>query len=142
MRSAFLSVFVLFFGFNSVSVVAQIAFSEVTVKRPIPGQAVSAGYFSVANMDDRSRTLVGISTDGADRVEMHTHVHHEGIMSMEKLEYVEVPAGAELRFEPGKNHLMLFSPSEEALKAGVISLEFQFEDGESIAATAEVKDWQ
>ena len=142
MKPVFLSIFAAFIVFSSFSVTAQITLTEVTVKKPVPGQTVGAGYFSVANLGDASRVLLGVSTDQAERVEMHTHVHHDGVMSMQKMESLEVPANAALKFEPGKNHLMLFSPSEDALESGVINLEFQFQDGETISVTAQVESWQ
>lgn len=120
---------------------AQVTFTEVTVKKPVPGQTVGAGYFSLANSGDASRVLVAVSSDQAERVEMHTHVHHDGVMSMREMDSFEIPANAALKFEAGKNHLMLFSPNEDALESGVINLEFQFQDGEIIAATAEVESW-
>ncbi len=142
MKTAFISLFSALFVFSSVSAVAQITFTDATVKQPVPGQAVSAGYFLAENLGNGSRTLVGVSSDGADRVEMHTHTHEDGVMSMKKVEYFDIPASAVLEFSPGGNHLMLFSPSEDALETGVINLEFQFDDGETIAVTAKVENWQ
>lgn len=123
---------------------SQVAISEAVVKSPVPGQSVGAGYFSLANMGDLPRVLVAVSSESAERVEMHTHVHnhHDGTMSMVQMEQVDIPANAVLRFEPGKNHLMLFSPDKLALESGEIDLTFEFEDGETMAVTAAVEGWK
>lgn len=141
MKSTILSFVVFFLAFITFSATAQVTLTEVKVKKPVPGQTVGAGYFSITNLGESSRVLVSVSTEGADRVEMHTHVHHEGVMSMQKMESFEIPANTVMKFEPGKNHLMLFTPNDEALESGEISLEFQFQDGETITTIAEVEGW-
>lgn len=142
MKSAFSSILCLLILSCSQSLVAQIAITDVLVKEPVPGQTVGAGYFSLANLGDTPRVLVAVSSDSADRVEMHSTTHHHGMMNMEEMESVDIPANAVLKFEPGKNHLMLFSPAEEALKSGSIELVFEFSDGETMTATASVEGWQ
>lgn len=130
--------------FASSVVFAQVAITDITVKTPVPGQTVGAGYFSLANLGDEPKTLVAVSSESVERIEMHTHVHnhHDGTMSMVEMESVDIPANAVLRFEPGKNHLMLFTPNEQAMASGEIDLLFTFEDGESLTATAAVEGWK
>lgn len=140
-------IFGLFLVLAAQSSSAQVAITDVTVKRPIPGQAIGAGYFSLSNPDDVARVLVAVSSGAAESIEMHTHVHeHHGdhqqmTMKMVKVDEVEIPAKSMFIFEPGKHHLMVFSPDEEALSSGVVDLVFTFENGETIGANAKVENW-
>lgn len=142
MKSIFLgAIAALTFAFSS-SISAQISLTDLIVKKPVPGQTVGAAYFSLANLGDSERVLVGVSSGSAESIEMHTHVHHHDMMAMEQMESVDIPANAVLKFEPGKNHLMVFSPEETAMESGVIELIFEFQDGETLSATAAVEGWQ
>ncbi|MCY3753051.1 MAG: copper chaperone PCu(A)C [Alphaproteobacteria bacterium] len=72
-----------------------------------------AAWLTIRNAGGEDR-LVGAESPAADRVEIHTHIHEGGVMTMRRLEAIEVPAGGEAALEPGGDHLMLFG-----LKAGL-----------------------
>lgn len=141
--------FTFFFGLVAniwpIAVMAEIEISDLKVKEPIPGQTVIAGYLLLENKGDETRVLRDVSTEAAETVEMHTHVHehhdHE-MMRMEKVDFVEVPANSEFTFEPGGHHLMLFSPKYEFIASGEVELTFTFENGETMTAKATVESWK
>ena len=125
----------------SVSAHAETTFSDLRIKAPIPGQSVSAGYFVMKSSDGQARQLVAVSSPDAERVEMHTHTHHDGMMHMVKLDKIDLPSDTEVVFEPGGHHLMVFSPSEEAIVNGSMSFSFEFESGERVDVEAGVEEW-
>jgi len=82
--------------------------SNTTIRTPIPGRAVTAGYFNFKNNSDESVTIVGVSSDIASRIEMHTIKNIGEQMRMRPLPEAIVDAGAEVAFASGGHHLMLF----------------------------------
>src|SRR5687767_3588843 len=68
----------------------------------------SAAYFTVRG-GAQDVTLIGVTTDVAIRSEMHeTMAGMSGMASMKPITSVQVPAGSEVRFEPGGKHVMLW----------------------------------
>ena len=63
-----------------------------------------------AGQADRS---TGVSSDVAERVELHTTVIEDGVLVMHPLSNgAVVPADGELRLEPGGRHVMLMGLAE------------------------------
>ena len=72
-----------------------------------------AAWLTIRNAGGQDR-LVGAESPAAARVEIHTHIHEGGVMTMRRVDAIDVPAGGEAALEPGGDHLMLFG-----LKAGL-----------------------
>ena len=87
---------------------AQLSISDARVREPVPGRYMSAGFLSVTNNSDQPRSLLSASAPWAGLIEIHTHLHENGMMKMRQLESLEIPAGETVTFEPGALHLMLF----------------------------------
>lgn len=98
----------------------------------------SAGYFTVHAGSD-AVTLRDVSTDAAVRVEMHDSVMKKGMMSMEKLDSVDIPAKGVLKFEPGGRHLMLWTVNPAVAATGKITLTLIFSNGDRILLDAAVQ---
>ena len=69
-----------------------------------------AAYVTIVNEGDRPDRLTGASGDIAERVEVHTHEQAGGMMTMRRLDGVDLPPGEHVRFAPGGLHLMLIRP--------------------------------
>lgn len=86
--------------------------------------STGAFYFTVTNHGDEADTLVSITSDAADTLEIHSVTMTNGVMSMEaQPNGVEIPAGGELVLEPSGYHVMMVGLTESLL------------DGESFTAT-------
>ncbi|MCO3673902.1 copper chaperone PCu(A)C [Pseudomonas aeruginosa] len=72
-----------------------------------PPSPNGAAYFVVQNHGKENDTLLGADTPRAASAEVHEHVHKNGMMSMQKVDSVDVAPGKDLRFAPGGYHLML-----------------------------------
>ncbi|MDI3903604.1 copper chaperone PCu(A)C [Pseudomonas aeruginosa] len=72
-----------------------------------PTSPNGAAYFVVQNHGKENDTLLGVDTPRAASAEVHEHVHKNGMMSMQKVDSVDVAPGKDLRFAPGGYHLML-----------------------------------
>jgi len=66
-----------------------------------------AVWLTIRNSGGADR-LVGAESPAAERIELHTHHHEDGAMTMRRLEAMEAPAGGALALMPGGDHLMLF----------------------------------
>lgn len=79
---------------------------------PSPGGVdVAAGYMTVRNRGDAPETLTGASSPRAERVEIHTMSHEDGVMRMAPAGPVEIPVGETVAFAPEGLHLMFIGVS-------------------------------
>ena len=72
-----------------------------------PGQTNSAAFMTLANTGEQPLALVDAACDCAERAEIHAHRHQDGLMRMEKVDRLEVPAHGQVELKPGGYHLML-----------------------------------
>ena len=78
------------------------------VRAPIPGHNMTAAFLMVSNSGEQDCKLTAASSSYAKKIEFHTHTHVDGMMKMRPVTNVDVPAGANVAFQPGGLHLMLF----------------------------------
>ncbi len=90
-----------------------------------PNAPAGAAYFTVTNQGQAQDRLVGAASDIAGKAELHTHVKSGEMMRMQKADAVDIPAGGEVTFAPGGNHVML------------IGLKRPLKDGEQFPLTLE-----
>ncbi len=94
------------------SIKIEDAWARVTIpSRP------AAGYMVIYNRGDQLDRVVSGTSALVERVEIHTHIMDEGVMRMRRVDKVDVPGGAEVKFAPGGFHLMMFG-LKRALKKG------------------------
>ena len=99
-----------------------------------------AAYLTLRNDGAEADRLVGVETPAAERAELHTHLHEDGVMKMRRVEGgIALPAGESVALAPGGLHVMLFglaAPLEEGTrfpmtlvfkKAGRLAVEIQVE---------------
>lgn len=105
---------------------------DLTIEHPWarelpPNAPAGAAFFTVHNAGAGADRLLGASTPQAQKSELHTHIHENGMMKMQQIPAVDIPAKGEVKFQPGGNHVMLFGMSKP-LKAGEqfpLTLEFE-----------------
>lgn len=91
------------------------------------GGATAAVFFTIDNDSDEDDRLVGVQTDIADVAEMHfSEIDDAGVMRMNPVDGVEIPAGESVEFESGGYHVMLIGLHEDLVpgKPFEITLEF------------------
>ena len=79
-----------------------------------PVAPTAAAYFVVHNNGSEDDHLVAVSTPVAGKAELHEHVLVDGVMKMQQVQNVAVPAGGEVAFEPMGYHVMLFDLMQQA----------------------------
>ena len=106
--------------------------------RPAAAGTVGAGFMVVSNPDRKGDALVAVESPGATRVEIHRSAMTNGVASMQKLQRLDLPAGAKVTFAPGGAHLM-FIGLKSALKVGdSLPATLVFASGARVKATFKV----
>ena len=117
---------------------ADIEILNATVRQPLPGRTVSAGYFSIQNQTSQSVIVVAATSPWFEKVELHQHRFVDGMMRMESVERIEVAPQQTVHLQPGGLHLMLFKPSQQLQLEQQVPIELQLADGHKIAISAVV----
>lgn len=105
----------------------------------IPGQEVSAGYISITNLGDQDQILQSFSSSAAQMVQLHETTMSNGMMSMDRIDELVVPAGGSIDMQPGGLHLMIMGVDKEAFAGDSIDMQISFASGEVIDINIPVK---
>lgn len=92
-----------------------------------PVAPTAAAYFVVHNKGSEADRLLSVSTPVAGKAELHEHVHADGVMKMQQVQDVVIPAGGEVKFEPMGYHVMLFNLKQQAKDGERFPLTLNFE---------------
>jgi len=107
---------------------------EITIGDPYaravpPGHSNSAVYMTLKNESMENRALVAAECPAAEVVELHTHLHEDGVMKMRRVDRIEVPAGQTVTLKPGGLHLMLIGLKETLEPGKTLHLTLSFDNG-------------
>ena len=101
-------------------------------------ESPSAGYFTVHGGEEDVR-LLSVISPAVLRVEMHESVEKDGMMSMEPVKAVDIPARTDVTFGPGGKHLMIWGINPGAKAQGKLPLTFIFSNGDRIIYDAVIR---
>lgn len=99
---------------------------DATYRAPLTDGGVGVAYFSITS--STADRITGVSSPKAERIEMHNTVTKDGLASMERADFVELPAGQTVTFEARGRHLMVFSPQPVAPGA-TFPIQIELESG-------------
>lgn len=87
-----------------------------------------AVYFNLENKGSEPDRLIAAFSTQAEKTELHTHIKtDEGLMRMQAVEAVTVPANGHLAFKPGSYHVMLLGLTKPLVAGEHLSLSLTFE---------------
>ena len=140
----FISVFCILVTLSGASLAGEQRSGSLTVIDPWsralpPTVKTGAAYLEVRNAGTGADRIVGASTPVAERVEIHSHEHVNGMMQMRKLDTVEVPPQGSLQFKSGGLHLMLLGLIEPLSEGLEFPLKLVFENAGSLEVTVKVE---
>ena len=115
-------------GFAATLLMATSAFAEgLMVKDPYaraarPNAPTGAAFMKLINHSDQDITLMGVSSDVAKRVELHTHIDNgEGVMQMSEIEGgITIPAGEMHMMNRGGDHVMMMGLTQSLVDGETI----------------------
>ena len=117
---------------------AQTEISNATVRQPLPGKTLSAGYFSIRNSGTDPIALLAVTSPQFDSVELHAHQMMDGMMQMVEVEKIAVAPGQSVHLQPGGLHLMLFGPTQPIQLGQQVPLQLRWSDGTMQSVSANV----
>ncbi|MET1080591.1 MAG: copper chaperone PCu(A)C [Pseudomonas sp.] len=92
-----------------------------------PTAPTAAAYFVVHNQGASADRLLGADTPVAGKAQLHQHLNRDGLMKMEHVAAVDVPAGGEAVFAPMGYHVMLFDLKQPLRDGTRFALTLHFE---------------
>ncbi len=154
---------VLVAGCSSAGTASSITVTGAWARAPSAMAAAGAAYMTIANSGSEADALIGASSPVAATVEVHETVAmgapspsdgmgmgspmpsasagtDGGMMGMQPVARLEIPAGGTVELKPGGYHIMLIGLTQE-LKAGTtIQITLTFEKAGPITVTADVRE--
>jgi copper(I)-binding protein len=103
------------------------------------GGDTSAAYMTLRNNGKAADRLIGVQSDAAEIVEMHTTQTTNDVSMMAKVENIEIPAQGKVTLEPGGTHLMLIRLRRELSAGEKVQLTLDFEISGQMQVEAEVR---
>lgn len=107
--------------------------------RAMPPSAPNAAAFFVLHNRGAADRLIGVSSPLAQKAELHEHLHQNGLMKMQQVQAVSVPAGAEVQFAPMGYHVMLFGVRQQPRDGERFPLTLRFEKAGDIEVEVAVQ---
>lgn len=129
----------LVFVISSSAVAGPIRVDNAYVRHAPPGQTVSGAFMILNNSGDADRAAISAESNVAETVELHTHVHDDGVMRMRQVEKIDIPAGGSTALKPGGFHVMLIGVKKPLELGQMVEIKLNFDDGSSEQIEAEVK---
>ncbi|WHU00914.1 copper chaperone PCu(A)C [Sphingomonas sp. NIBR02145] len=116
----------------------ELSASNGWVRLPAVAGQPGAAYFTVRG-GATADTLLAVSSRAALKAELHESMKGDhGMMAMEPLKDVAVPAGGKLEFAPGGRHVMLFSIGPAVKPGQKVPLQLSFASGKTLQIDAQV----
>lgn len=119
-----------------------ISVIEPHVRAVPPGQKISAAFLQLENSSNAMHSIVAASSPVADVVELHSHVHENGMMKMRRIASIDIPAKGKTVLKPGGLHIMLIGLKQKLQLDQKIPLTLEFADGSKKTIEAPVKKIQ
>lgn len=94
-----------------------------------PGAPTGAAFMGLMNQSSQDDRLIAVSSEVADRVELHTHLQDaNGVMRMVEVEDgIAIAAGETHMLQRGGDHVMFMGLNRDLAQGDVISVTLTFE---------------
>ena len=124
---------------SSLSFAKGMSVDAPYVREVPPGQMISASFMTLKNASDKEVALIKASSDVAKTVELHEHVHEDGMMKMRQVPKIVIPANGTTVLKPGGYHIMLIGLQRKIKAGDKIDINLEYDNGEKETITATVK---
>jgi len=115
-----------------------LAVTQAWSRATPPGATVAAVYLTLDNSGGTADRLLSVSTDVAERPEVHTTVHDGDVVRMRRTEPLDIAAGERIAFGPGGRHLMLMGLKAPLVQGSRITVTLQFEKAGPVSFQVDV----
>ncbi len=125
----FTTSFLLFGTVLSATDGIMIAEKNAWARATPPGSKTTAIYLTLMNHSNSNISLTAVTANISERVELHTHAEKDGLMKMQQVSSITVPAGGQVQLKPHSDHIMVFDLQEQLEVGKDVNLELTFDDG-------------
>jgi copper(I)-binding protein len=132
-----------FLATSSLVMCVASAQAEITVRdawvRATPGAAkVTSGYAVLSNSGPEDDVLISVQTPTATMAHLHASADTDGVMRMEGVKELTVPAGKDVALAPGGYHVMVMNLATSLKTGEEIPLIFSFKKQGAVKVMAKV----
>lgn len=106
--------------------VAQVVVKDAWVRGTVQGQGATGAFMQLTSPTDT--VLVGAASPVAKIVEIHEMKLEGGVMKMNAVKALALPAGKAVELKPGGYHVMLMALKEPLREGDKVPLTLTFED--------------
>ena len=121
-----------------MALAATLTVKHARVPEGPPVAPVLAGYLVIENPGARSVRITGASSPLFAAVEIHEMRMKDGMMEMQRLPSLTIPAGGKVELAPGGLHLMLIEPSRPLRAGDHVPVTLDLDDGSRLELTLPV----
>jgi hypothetical protein len=111
-------------GVRASDIMVMDAFARASV---VSTAKAGTAYLTLMNHGTESDRLLSITTDAADKAQLHQTIQENGIAKMRAVKSLELPAGAMVELKPGGLHVMMTGLKAPLVKGGSLTLRLIFE---------------
>jgi copper(I)-binding protein len=105
-----------------------IIVTDAWIKNLPPTVPMRAGYMKLENTSAKSLSIVAVESDIFMHIDIHETVEKNGMMSMQPVPALPIPAGKAVELAPGGIHLMMMKPKETLKPGDQVSITLKFDD--------------
>ncbi|HEG4692567.1 TPA: copper chaperone PCu(A)C [Campylobacter jejuni] len=120
-----------FFAVN-LWAVNDIEVKNAFVKQTPPHAKNSAIFLTIFNNTDKDIALIGVKSDISEASELHTHIHKDGKMMMQKIPEIIIKAHSSTELKSGGYHIMLLKLKKPIIKDMKVNLDLKFNNHKTI----------
>src|SRR5262245_48846190 len=117
--------------------VAEVSVTGAWVRGTVTGQKTTGAFMQLSSPVDTA--LVAVTTPAARIAEVHEMKMDGGVMKMNAVDKVALPAGKSVELKPGGYHVMLVDLVSPLKEGDTVPLKLTFEDKAGTKQTIDVK---
>lgn len=125
--------------FSSLTSATELDIENAYLRATPPHVTNSAAFMIIHNNSDTAVKLISISSDIAQRIELHHHTMTGAMMIMSQVKAIEIDANNSAELKPGGFHIMLFGLKSPLTEGDSVKLTLHFSNGDEITIDTPVK---
>jgi copper(I)-binding protein len=113
---------------------AHMVIEDAYARAASPLAQSGAAFMTIFNHSDMDDRLIGVTSEAAERLELHTHIQNdEGVMRMVEVEEgFAIAAGETIALDRGGMHVMLLGLTNPLEQGEEIEITFTFEHADPV----------
>jgi len=115
-----------------------VAIMNAWVREAHENAKVNAGYMTLVNVGADDVTLLKVESNAFDSVEVHEMTMVDGMMEMNEITDLVIPAKDQVQFAPGGKHLMMMGPKEHFISGQKVDMTLTFKSGKKQIVSVKV----